>query len=195
MQSIILAAVLCLAAVNVNGGHRHHLTFADFMKHVQSTYDLTDPNLLLLGELVVAADDHTLKAEIDRLGFENVVKLLQHLNDDDAHYFENYLFTNLGYSRNRSVNKRARFSTFMHWLDHYVNHDNDWFDDLPHHIQRIFKDVKAAAQSYRLQQYTDTHTAEILELMTHLSGTRADEFDHFLIKHLEAEKAMAAQSP
>ena len=77
MLSIVLVVVLSLTAVHGDSDHHHHLTFADFMKHVQVNYDLTDPNLLLLGELVMAVDDHTLKAQIDRLGFKNVIKLLQ----------------------------------------------------------------------------------------------------------------------
>nr|KAG5710289.1 hypothetical protein BaRGS_009005 [Batillaria attramentaria] len=130
--------------------------FATWLRRYQSHRDymhLSSEEKLLFAELVLAADNDELDEFIDRAGFLNVLKLMHHMDGDDAQHFERYLATLEGW----------------------------YYHSLPPQEQQTMDHLMQAVENNTVQQFVDEEGyGKILGLLSYMDPHHAEDVARLL---------------
>jgi len=194
MKLFLVAAILALASA----------TFVDFLTQLQGHHSfqrLSAEEKLLFGELVVAAENDELTQFIDRAGFTDVLKLMDHMSSYDAELFAAYLAEHSNYTHHANghenvINKREDNDEHRHhnslwdYLNSASSHAN--YNHLPAAEKATADGLRKAVQNHQLTAYVDqVGYGAVFGLLEQLDGDNLNTALHNLERALEAEAAQA----
>ncbi|XP_046542714.1 uncharacterized protein LOC124253041 isoform X1 [Haliotis rubra] len=199
-MNLLLVAVVAVAAVMADD-HHHDYTdpskFADYLKDIEKTHEffnMAPTEKLLFSELIMAAEQGSadLTAFIKAQTFDKIIRLIDHLDEDDIPHFESYLAAHLKGSS--ILGKRQSGSDLFNFMrELHLAHKIE--DDLSHADLRVFLEILYAAEHNTLTQYIDQKGyAAVLDLMSQIDKDQAHGMDNMIIRHLEMEAKMTKTS-
>ncbi|XP_046542716.1 uncharacterized protein LOC124253041 isoform X3 [Haliotis rubra] len=198
-MNLLLVAVVAVAAVMADD-HHHDYTdpskFADYLKDIEKTHEffnMAPTEKLLFSELIMAAEQGSadLTAFIKAQTFDKIIRLIDHLDEDDIPHFQGYLAAHLGGSIFGKRQSSSELFSFM--KDFQLAHKIE--DDLSHTDLRVFLEILYAAEHNTLTQYIDQKGyGPVLALMSQIDDDEAHGFDQLIIRHLEMEAKMTKTS-
>ncbi|XP_067684215.1 uncharacterized protein [Haliotis asinina] len=194
-MKLLVAAVVLVAAAMADD-HHHDYTdpskFADYLKDIQKSHEFQYMSMdaqTLFRNLISAAEQGSaaLTAFIKAETFDKIIRLIDHLDEDDIPHFEGYLAAHL----NGGIGKRQTGSDLFNFMrDLQLIHKID--DDLSPADMQMFLQIVYAAEHNTLTQFIEkTGYGPVLDLMAQIDDDEAHDIDQLIIRHLEYEASLA----
>ncbi|XP_067683179.1 uncharacterized protein [Haliotis asinina] len=201
MMKLLVVAIVTVTAVMANDHHDYTdpKKFADYLKDIRKSHEFANMDAAeqdLYQKLIQAAEQGSasLTTFISTQTFANIIRLIDHLDEDDIPHFEGYLEAHLqqgsGSGSTVVVKRQAGSDLFNFLRELHLAHKIE--DNLSHADMRVFLEILYAAEHNTLTKYIDQKGyAAVLDLMSQIEDDEVHGFDQMLLRHLEHEAAMS----
>nr|AEQ16378.1 perlucin 2 [Haliotis diversicolor] len=195
-MKLLIVAVVAVTSVMADSHHHYPDTskFHDYLKDIQESKEFQYMPIeaqVLYGKLITAAEQGSaaLTAIIKAEGFDNILRLIDYLDEDDIPHFEGYLAAHL--NGGIVLGKRQSGSDLFNFMkDLQLVHKID--DDLSHADMQLFLQLLYAAEHNNLTLFIEnTGYGPILDLMAQVDDDEHQAFDELIITHLAYEATQA----